>query len=1661
MKLTNGALSMLLKRYRAVLFKCRSLNWLAGMVLAGGIVLGGEGLAMADPVAYTPENETISQPLAGPITLGAGDTIAPGTYTLSQAPNFAPSDQQDVTVEGQTIKIGNYAGLIITSSSGSSGAVTLQNGTTFTGSSFAQTNPNIFRNSSALILVKGGATLNVSAGVTFSKNTLDAYGVITSLKPSGASIATINLNGSATGPQIVFSGNTSGGAGAAVSNFAKATMTVGNVFFESNTVTSNKGGAGGGAVFMGAESTNLIAGATFTGNKAISANGAWGGAIATRDPDSGNMHDGTLTIGNSTFKGNYATQRGGAIYNAFYNDFDGYGTTLTTAPSGITTALIDNSTFSGNQVGQGGQGGAIYNDGKGDKTTTTYTTPTPAKLTISNSTFTNNSAEGGQGGALWNSGELTLINDTFSGNTASQGGDIYNAATGVLNVAGGTAAAASITSIGSGIYNLGTINIAQYAQLTGNMSMADLLATGTGSPQPKGQVNITTGGALLITGTTPSTLDLSQIATAATVTTGTAGKLTIQNTGASTIFVNDLVLTNTAGTAGTAGTMALGNAGTILGANKLSIATADGIKLTQGIINIQGAGSTLGGTGPLCLDGTSAVGDAKLNLGVDSSGQNVQATGGTIQTNVTLTKGTMTVSQGNWSLAAPTGGSAPTVEVTTNGYLVIGSAGKTATLDVQNGTFKNAASYSADTSGTSILNGGTLVIKSSQLLSNADAVDANTLSSNITQAFNVAQGGMVNVTGYKATDNKLVLSAFTTLHTAVMGSTSKGMLNLEGVSIVAGTGKTFIDGTATATTVNVSNSGAVLGGTVAVDASSTAEVTGGYAAEGLVLDGLTADAGAAVDVTVNGNVTLLGGGENGLISGDHVDKGVAVTLKDGQSLNLGLANDPGNLSKGGTLNGSVTLGAADGTTSSALNSSTAAYTITGNVNGDGSNAGAVTVNGGSLTIQNTGGTDPGINDVASVTLNGGTLTVGDDEDNGGIKTQALTASNGTITANGAIEVAGSSATTISNATVQGAADGNDAIKFTNSAITLTSGTLQTTAGNIVLGSGQLKLFGAATPSAANPSALLSKAARGAITPSGSVIESGGNVTASGAIEATGYDNEIKATGSTGTASFSGAVTVNQSSSLNITAPGAITLAGSTLNGTAGTNQGILNIESNAGVTNDTNALQVTNIIAGGDVTSGPAITATGTIQATGGDIKTTSGAITAQTLIATATTAAPSKGNINSAAGITANTINAAQGTVTTQSNGNLTASGPDANFTAKLLTVAGKVQMENGGTLTLGDEAEATATTASTAAGLTLNGVTANLLAGDKLTSSGANSITGGSFTAAKGSTVDLGSAATTIAGGAEDSFDTLTSTGAIQVGAAGDTKSSILNVSKAYTGTGALTLGGSAKAPAIAAIKAFSTTPADAGTPLGDILVANNAVAALGVADASQIPGTVDPANGGLYVGMPITLSGKGIALGGDSTTPPSATAGQLTAGTGSSTVIDASKIPNGTAAITGNVVADGNAKLMISGAQVGDKIQLVDANSSISEGTTGAGQTVGWDGANLVSDNPLIQFSGNAQKLEAKVNSASNFLPEADADTAAMLNSAASQLGPQGMKSPQRGIAFLSSALAMLNSSALRLAEQRQLPHPLPRCAQRPGLWVICNPARLWLPAPRRVL
>lgn len=153
-----------------------------------------------------------------------------------------------------------------------------------------------------------------------------------------------------------------------------------------------------------------------------------------------------VCIMNGSFSGD-----GGGIYNESELFLDGCtvaGNTATSYGGGIAnraTLTIDNSTISGNSAGDSA---GIDN----------YNGAATALLNVNNSTFANNAASGIGGGILNEQATANLENVTISGNSAEEGGGVYNFATFNINntvVAGNIAPTnENVSGTSSGANNL-------------------------------------------------------------------------------------------------------------------------------------------------------------------------------------------------------------------------------------------------------------------------------------------------------------------------------------------------------------------------------------------------------------------------------------------------------------------------------------------------------------------------------------------------------------------------------------------------------------------------------------------------------------------------------------------------------------------------------------------------------------------------------------------------------------------------------------------------------------------------------------------------------------------------------------------------------------------------------------------------------------------------------------------------------------------------------------------------------------------------------------------------------------------------------------------------------------------------------------------------------
>lgn len=221
-----------------------------------------------------------------------------------------------------------------------------------------------------------------------------------------------------------------------------------------------------------------ITGGTISGNTATI-----GGGILLNNSTSGTKTsvsiDGTI-IDSNTATGNAANQGGGGIYN------DGVDLII----SGALTMITNN-----NATGTSGSGGGIFNNGVGtihisDASVSGNTAMRAGggiednsmgfgtggdDVSLDNVTLDSNQALGGpgNGGALHVSGDAItrITGGSVSGNTAaSEGGGLWNSATGQMFVSGGTIIDANTAVDGGGIYSDGGRMVIDGVNITNNVA---------------------------------------------------------------------------------------------------------------------------------------------------------------------------------------------------------------------------------------------------------------------------------------------------------------------------------------------------------------------------------------------------------------------------------------------------------------------------------------------------------------------------------------------------------------------------------------------------------------------------------------------------------------------------------------------------------------------------------------------------------------------------------------------------------------------------------------------------------------------------------------------------------------------------------------------------------------------------------------------------------------------------------------------------------------------------------------------------------------------------------------------------------------------------------------------------------------------------------------
>lgn len=349
-----------------------------------------------------------------------------------------------------------------------SGAITIDKSLTLTGNGLLNTTIDGNANGRIFNITSGNVLLN---DCTFTNGLADNGGA---LSITGANV-TIN--------DCTISNSTANQNGGAIYKESNANLIVTNSTISGNTALGNTADNGGGGIFN-AGGTVELNGTTFSNNKATGTSGSGGGLFSLT---------GSVSIV-GTFESNSANRAGGAIEivggvltingAAFIqNDVD--GTAGTPNPgnggaihiSGTTQTTIAGGLFDGNKARR--EGGALWNQGpllSIEDSTIRNNTASGAEATqggggifnnggtlgVAFVTLHNNAANGaaGNGGAIHvKDGMAELLLVTVSGNTAANGGGIYNNATLRINAATITDNTATVNGGGVAAGLLGTLSM--------------------------------------------------------------------------------------------------------------------------------------------------------------------------------------------------------------------------------------------------------------------------------------------------------------------------------------------------------------------------------------------------------------------------------------------------------------------------------------------------------------------------------------------------------------------------------------------------------------------------------------------------------------------------------------------------------------------------------------------------------------------------------------------------------------------------------------------------------------------------------------------------------------------------------------------------------------------------------------------------------------------------------------------------------------------------------------------------------------------------------------------------------------------------------------------------------------------------------------------------
>lgn len=958
MQLTKGAIGNLINRYKAVLKKCHLMNTFGSLAVAGMLVMGGAGMAVAE---NTPTSEvTISLGTAGGASAynGQPTTLSDGSNskhifvggTINNIKSLTPhthfgtfTDPTSITVTGGTYKWDIYAGSLAVADGSTKG---LEETSATSGSTKLVINDGTFEGAE---LAGGGSASTTGTGVA-------------SVTVQGDTSVTINsYTHTEGGLDYIMAGNkVLAGGGAATGKITGNTNLIIDSAGEKNVITTAVVLGGSGVrVFNGADTK---ASDTINGNTNVIINGdtlagvvggslaevlsGTGSATATVEGNSTvTINDGT--IGQIKFGSNTASAAV-AVDPSVVGGSMAYGNGAEALNKGNTLVNINGGTINDKVLG-----GSLA-QGEGAK----VTVGTEGQNNTSGIVVKNVSKVGDLvGGNMAQGGTATLYGDSYVEVEAGKvEGDVMG---GSYARGAGTVTTNGNTSVVFNANNNATMPQAEYI-VGGDKVLGNGTATGeikgTSSVTVDNKASVTTGAVVggSFSRATPSATETTATATATvanskvTINGGTsiAGvvggglaenltgvKATSNVTGTSTVYVNGGNLTNivytTSPSTNASSSAAVAGAGFATGNN----ATAS---VKDSVVVIDGANTA--------IKGNKDKDNAKVVAG------GLAVNGGTVKvtnTSLTMKNGTVTGDLVGGNLLEKKGKEGSGIASTT-----VNVESGTVAGEIYGGSYVRNTDATSEVANTAVnISGGSIGATEPQAWAQYVVGGGKAMSNATVTASNVTKTATVNISG---------------------GDIKRGAVVGGGFARAQGTG-----GSATAN---------VKGSVVNLTGGSLVGVVGGGLAENLGTETATAGVTTA-NLTIDGNATVNGiiykgnDGEKTPSSAAVIGGGLAYSQNN--STAIASVETANTIINDGTINGNVFAGGmADGSKAEA-NVETANLTIKGGEINGSVYAGGYALDNGKANVT-----------TANVTLTGGSI-------NGKVTVDNATKATITLDGNGA------------------------------------------------------------------------------------------------------------------------------------------------------------------------------------------------------------------------------------------------------------------------------------------------------------------------------------------------------------------------------------------------------------------------------------------------------------------------------------------------------------------------------------------------------------------------------------------------------------------------------------------------------------------------------------